>query len=73
MADIPLHEKMRAYVAAYPTLPTAPEMTRLADALDAAITKAYSEEGTIDDTKRMLGCWARARRFWCDTTGERLI
>lgn len=73
MADLPLPEKMRAYVAAFPTLDTAPEMKRLADELEAAIAKAYAEAGTKEDTKRMLGCWARARRLWCDVTGEPLF
>ena len=40
-----------------------------ADALDAAIDR-MGEEGGV---KRMLGAWARARRVWCDITGEPLV
>jgi hypothetical protein len=45
------------------------EMRNLADALDRAITNLDAEDGV----KRMLGAWARARRYWCEVTGEPLI
>jgi hypothetical protein len=51
----------------------AAELNELANKLEAAVTLAYSDNGTKDDVKRMLGAWARARRLWCDVTGEPLI
>lgn len=38
---------------------------------DAA--KGFFGEPQICDMKRFLGCWARARRAWCDYTGEALV
>lgn len=51
----------------------ADRLVPLADKLDAASERFYSPEGTSDDVRRLLGCWARARRAWCDITGEPLI
>ena len=53
--------------------PEAAELRQKADALDVAIARVISELGTKEDTKHMLGCWARARRLWCDITGESLV
>lgn len=41
------------------------ELREKADALDAAA------DGK--DMRKMLGAWARARRLWCDVTGESLV
>ena len=49
--------------------PRAEELRSKADALDAAIEQMGAEGGV----KRMLGAWARARRLWCDVTGETLV
>lgn len=43
-----------------------------ADALDAAIDGYFANPPT-KDAKQFLGAWARARRVWCDFTGEPLI
>ena len=31
------------------------------------------EAEAYDNPKRLLGTWARARKLWCDCTGESLI
>ena len=49
------------------------EATKAADDFDEAVEKAFSDEGTPENAKRLLGCWARARRVWCDATGEPLV
>lgn len=67
-----LWDKMRV-VADAVTTAVAVELRAKADALEEAVTRAYSEEGTIEDTKRMLGCWARARGLWSKVTGEPLV
>lgn len=46
--------------------PRAAELREKADALVSAIEQSAS-------AKKILGAWARARRLWCDCTGEPLI
>lgn len=46
--------------------PRAVELREKADAFDKA-TEAFS------DSKKILGTWARARRLYCDVTGEDLV
>jgi hypothetical protein len=66
-----LAEKMRALAGG--DHPRGPELIEKANALDVA-SAHFGEKGhTADDAKRLLGCWARARRLWCDITGEPLI
>lgn len=68
-----LMDKMRAL--ADTGHPRAVELREKATALDEAcdaITKASEEHGKVA-VKSMLGAWARARRLWCDCTGEPLI
>ncbi len=43
-----------------------------ADAFDAATVGFYSEPQTVTVAK-FFGAWARARRSWCDYSGEKLI
>jgi hypothetical protein len=48
----------------------------LAAKLDVAVAKAYGPPPSPDAkaaAKSLLGAWARARRAWCDATGEPLI
>lgn len=42
----------------------ADELRRAADELDAIPT---------DDTKRLVSAWARARKLWCEVSGEELV
>jgi hypothetical protein len=53
--------------------PRAAELRQQADLLNEAITVACGEHGTNADVRRMLGQWARARRLWCEITGEDLV
>lgn len=48
-----------------------PKLVELADALDAAATAVPSGDNAT--LKRMLGAWTRARRAYCDHTGEDLV
>lgn len=67
----PLSDKMRDLANRNPV--RAADLRRAADELDSAVATAYSKDGTKADVRRMLGCWARARRLWCDMTGEPLV
>jgi hypothetical protein len=44
----------------------------LAAKFETAATGFYSEPQTVS-VKSFMGAWARARRAWCDYTGEPLI
>lgn len=54
-------------------------MRRLADSghprADELRDKALALEASLEDyeAKRMLGAWARARKLWCDCSGEPLV
>lgn len=50
----------------------AAELRTQADALNAAIDGALATPETCSVPK-LLGTWAKARRLWCDITGESLI
>lgn len=45
--------------------PCAEELRQRADDMDNAIA--------THDMRKMIGAWARARRLWCECTGEPLI
>lgn len=65
----PLATNMHALAAKPTTRPEdAARLRRLADEFEAASTNADPF-----DAKRMLGAWARARRCWCELTGEPLV
>ena len=51
----------------------AAELIEKAEALDVASAAFNAKGAGADDVKRLLGCWALARRLWCDLTGEALI
>jgi hypothetical protein len=55
---------MRAYADANPGND---HLRELADKLDAAVADSF---GGKDSVRKMLGAWARARRAWCEVTGE---
>lgn len=67
MPDTPLFEKMEAL--ADRGHPRGDELRERAKALRAA-AKGFANGGGV---KPMLGAWARARRVWCECTGEPLI
>jgi hypothetical protein len=48
------------------------ELREKADAFDAATLAHYGASGNADTAKRLLGCWARARRAWSECSGESL-
>lgn len=50
----------------------AAELREKADAFDQAAAGFYAEEQTVN-AKSFLGAFARARRLWCDLTGEPLV
>ena len=47
--------------------PRAHELRARADELEAAISDPKTS------MKKFVGCWARARRLWCECTGEDLV
>ena len=71
VADTDLAVKMIAR-ADTDNLPHDHEIRTRAAAFDEAAKGFYSDPQTCD-VKRFVGCWARARRTWCDYTGEVLI
>lgn len=64
-----LRQKMVAYADAH-ELPAKDPMRRLARDLQRAADNADSGEAQL---KKFLGAWYRARRHWCDVTGEYLV
>lgn len=50
----------------------ADELREKAKAFDDAAAGFYAEPQTVD-VKKFMGCWARARRLWCDVSGEPLV
>lgn len=59
-----LGDKMRALATT--GHPRAAELVEKAEAME----KAAAE---FNDVKKVVGTWARARRLWCEVTGEPLI
>lgn len=58
----PLAEKLRNLAHTHPA--HAEELRAVADKLDAV---------SFDDIKKLLGTWARARKLYCELTGEPLV
>lgn len=52
--------------------PRADELRKMADAFDVATGGFYSEPQTVT-VQAFMGAFARARRLWCDITGESLV
>lgn len=48
------------------------ELREKADAFDVATAGLFTVPPTCSVPK-MVGCFARARRLWCDITGEPLV
>ena len=66
-----LGDKMRAR-ADLDGLPDDHEMRQLADAFDKA-AYGYAGEPQTVTVRQFMGHWARARKCWCNYTGEPLI
>lgn len=61
-----LHERMQKWAADNTNDPRSGEMRSLAVNLENAISPMRSPP-------EVIGAWARARKFWCDVTGEDLV
>lgn len=66
MTATPFGDQMRALAVDHPRHD---ELIQRADEFEAAVAGFYATPQTVD-AKRFLGCWARARRIYCDITGE---
>lgn len=64
-----LADKMDALAA---THPRGVELREKADALRVGIAGFYGEPQTVT-VQSFMGRWARARKLWCEITGEALI
>lgn len=69
-ATTELSDKMRALADG--NHPRADELRAKAKAFDVAASGFYSEPQTVG-AKSFLGAFARARRLWCECTGEPLV
>lgn len=65
-----LSDKMRALAATGHE--RADELVEKADAFDAGIEGFYADPQTVTAPQH-LGRWARARRLWCECSGEPLV
>jgi hypothetical protein len=54
------------------THPRGAELREKAEALKEGIAGFYAQPQTVT-VPQFMGRWARARRLWCDLTGEPLI
>ena len=66
-----LADKMRARAEA-DALPADHEMRTKAAAFDEAAT-GYHGQPQTKNVSQFMGAWARARKTWCDYTGEALV
>lgn len=69
--ETPLWERMVAKADADSLAGDHPLRT-LAAPLQTAAEGFYGQPQTVN-VARFMGCWARARKVWCDYTGEPLI
>lgn len=65
-----LSERMRLLATQRDDLPA--NWLDTAQAFDDAATGFYASPPTVD-VRKFMGCFARARRMWCDATGEPLV
>ena len=68
---LPLVEKMLAR-ADHDALPSDHPLRELALNLEQAASGFFAEPQTVK-VAQFVGCWARARRAWCEYSGEPLI
>ena len=65
-----LSEQMRAYAADRPSIVR--DFIAKADAFDEAAAGFYAQPQT-HNAAQFLGAYARARKAWCEATGEPLV
>lgn len=53
-------------------LPSGHELRAKGEAFSKAADGFYGSPQTVD-VKQFMGCWARARRCWCEYSGESLL
>ena len=70
MTETALSKRMRAYALTHAPLPEG--WLEAADAFDEATAGFYASPQTVS-VKKFMGAFARARRMWCDQTGEPLV
>ena len=70
-SKVPLVDRMLARADA-DNLPATHQLRTLSAALREATAGFYAEPQTVK-VRAFMGCWARARRAWCDHTGESLV
>ena len=63
-----LWERMRDLHATGKELPE--DWLQKAEDMEAAANAFWNQTGDYDG---FLGCWARARRLWCQVTGEPMV
>jgi len=68
----PLWDRMRALADMPEHAAVADTLRQRADQFEAAAKGFYAESQTVTPA-HFLGCFARARRLYCDITGEPLI
>jgi hypothetical protein len=69
MADNDLPTKMDNLAKSHPR---SVELAQNASALRVAINGYWGEQQTVD-VRKFVGAWARARRIYCESSGEPLI
>jgi hypothetical protein len=70
MTTTNISDRMRALASKRTDLP--PDWIEKADAFDAATAGFYGSPQTVT-VQKFMGTFARARRMWCDVTGEDLV
>lgn len=65
-----LHGKMRALAAT--GHPRSAELVEKADEFESKAKLFYSNPAHCD-VRSFIGAWARARKLWCEITGEPMI
>ena len=70
LAETELSKRMRNLAQSKGDLPD--NWMEVADAFDAAVKGFYATPQTVS-VQKFMGAFARARRMWCDVTGEPLV
>lgn len=64
-----LHDRMRRLAV---THPRKDELLAVAGEFEKAARGFYGDPQTVD-AKKFVGTWARAKRLWCECTGEPIV